>query len=873
MKKILAALLVAAAAALPAQIMNADFKDGLQGWRVDSPDTVETTLNSPQIRLTAIKETKNDGALVQRLKSWPKSEFIEFSAEAAGSKNGAGYLQVKTYCDGKEVKRYNSDPIGSEFQTYTCLISTAGVDRIDINLRIRLGESYQGSSVNFRNLKLQAAEPPRPPDSIKIAANFHNASYYYSAAAAPAEPAVSFRPVGAVEWQSAFQPDWMEKDKELRGSIVGLQENTEYEFRLQVKDQAPEIRKFRTWSSQVPIAKTIELTSSGKTIAIKENGQENGWVRYTAKPGTVLNADQSGPVLSIHKAAYVIFEGLTIKGGDQNAVDISHSKYVRFINCDISGWGEVGTQRYDKDGKFYVKDNPKAVNFNAGIRLMDSVGVVVERCRFHDPRTQTNPWFFSHPAGCTGIHVGKSPQTVVRWSDFIGSNEHRWNDAIEGWGNFKPHGGFDQDSDIYGNMFAYGNDDGIELDGEQKNVRLYDNWFEGFYCGISTVACLSGPSYCFRNLITRLGDEMYSGGRAFKSGDGAGMVHVFANTVCSNAGLTSVNPRSPLRAISRNNIFDVTHAAIYERENRPGNSFANDLWHSNSSEALQAVNVGPMINAKPQFANAAHGNYTLKPGTPGTQATVEAANFSTAGKDVGCNPDGANFPLRALAFGIDATRLDFASPEAKEQTITLTPTQNVAFEIMKNDVFNWFTVEPAKGDLRKGVPFKLTIKPVAGDFTKPGLYCGGFTIRQEDGFTRPVLVYAECDMDEVIHPEVAPAAVLKGDRTKTITKQQWDFELKEAGTYYVAFRMKEASGWAGIEISLDDFQESFSIRTSNYYWYPLSTNKSSTFTVKLKKFELPAGRHTLTIKANRPVNFDQAVITATPWRLFARHSR
>ena len=50
---------------------------------------------------------------------------------------------------------------------------------------------------------------------------------------------------------------------------------------------------------------------------------------------------------------------------------------------------------------------------------------------------------------------------------------YRWNDAIEGGGNFHVDGGFNRDADIYGNLMCFANDDAVEIDGGQTNVRVF----------------------------------------------------------------------------------------------------------------------------------------------------------------------------------------------------------------------------------------------------------------------------------------------------------------------------------------------------------------------------------------------------------------
>ncbi len=73
------------------------------------------------------------------------------------------------------------------------------------------------------------------------------------------------------------------------------------------------------------------------------------------------------------------------------------------------------------------------------------------------------------------------------------SETHWWNDAIESIANGEVSGGPYRDTDIYGNVLAFSNDDGTELDGGQISVRYWHNWIDRARCGISCVPNLSGP--------------------------------------------------------------------------------------------------------------------------------------------------------------------------------------------------------------------------------------------------------------------------------------------------------------------------------------------------------------------------------------------
>ena len=333
------------------------------------------------------------------------------------------------------------------------------------------------------------------------------------------------------EWVAWPDDEWRFRpvSKSYRASVRDLDEDTEYEVRLVDGNGAcVKAARFRTWSSEVPVAKTVVLTADGplpKTISDK--GTADGWIRYTAAPGTVLDfGDGDADALRLDGAQFVLLDGLTIRGTRGRRVfAMQNCRNVRIRNCDISRWGRTGTPRFDWAGRNYapgMSEKDYGINFDAAIEIgAGCFGVVVERCFIHDPRGRANSWRYSHPAGPEAVLLAKPVgSTVIRWNDFIGSDTHRFNDAVEGIGNFQPDGGFNRSADVYGNFMAFCNDDCIELDGGQRNVRCFGNRFEAALCGVSVQGCMVGPSYVYRNLFSGMCGEFGEWGQTVKTGGG-----------------------------------------------------------------------------------------------------------------------------------------------------------------------------------------------------------------------------------------------------------------------------------------------------------------------------------------------------------------
>ena len=264
-------------------------------------------------------------------------------------------------------------------------------------------------------------------------------------------------------WSAIAGEDFVHlpRTRDYRVSLRDLNEDTDYEVRLvDGSGRVVKTGQFRTWKSDVPVARTIELDAKGPfPKVISDVGSPGGWIRYTTKPGTVLDFGEGAEdCIEVTGAKYVLFDDLTIKGSfGRHVFNVRDSSYVRFRNCNISRWGRVGKPRFDMKGRLFdpaKEAKGYGINFDGAIEIgKGAFGVVVERCFIHDPRGRANSWYYSHPAGPEAVTVMRPKgSTVIRWNDFVGSDEHRFNDAVESGGNFSEDGGFNRDADVYGNF-------------------------------------------------------------------------------------------------------------------------------------------------------------------------------------------------------------------------------------------------------------------------------------------------------------------------------------------------------------------------------------------------------------------------------------
>lgn len=737
---------------------------------------------------------------------------------------------------------------------------------------------------------------------LEVVPSFNACSFYLKAPQAAAVR-VTYRQKGG-DWLEALQPPYFVEDGMFRGSIVDLDEDTSYEIRIAAdKGETLAQREFRTWQSDVPIARTVvldEATFPGK-LTIRDEGSPVGWIRYTARDGFVLRNDRAGPLLELTEAKYVILEGLTMRGGLQQAVSIVNCQHVRVVNCDIAGWGRIGTQRFDLDGKYYTEKG-RAINWDSAILVSKSLGTVVERCYIHDPVNTANPWYYSHPAGPQAVGIDKPTSTVIRYNDFIGSDLHRWNDAIEGTGNFHADGGFNRDADIYGNMMCFANDDALEIDGGQTNVRVFLNKFEGCLCGVSIQGCMSSPSYVFRNLLVNMGDENGVGGQTIKTSTYANgqsaVSFIFNNTCFGNSSDLSL-PHN-LRIVARNNIFAGRSAISGRRQSRQSECDYNLLSTGEDGDEEHG------IRGAPGFVNPAAGLFELTDTSPAIGRGAAIANFATAETsrvDMGAIPfdSGLILPVRPIPVFLDQHQLEFSREEssrATARTVSARVDGNgfaSKYSIAQNEVFDWFRVVPSSGTLESGQDVTFTVTLVPEEMRDRPIYRGAFLVRLASGYSRPVMVYAHTDVRAVVKPSgegafvhyieaespsgkqtlprvsdelASGGACAFVSRAKSTGVAEYPFTVPRAGKYFVLMRIRSDEPVAAhdsVRFALDDepLEEACLLSDTSWRWSLAAHNRQQRLS-RLQVFEMSAGQHLLKLAAQEPIYVDLIAVTDNP---------
>ena len=653
----------------------------------------------------------------------------------------------------------------------------------------------------------------------------------------PVKPAPGFWAwiMGAREepWRTCREFPHFNESGDYRGSILRLEEDTAYECRVAAGGRTLADGTFRTWASDVPVARTVVLDErTAFPVKVADKGSPDGWIRYTAKPGTVLDNRTAKEIsFIVDGAAYVLFDDMTLKGsGAGSVISIVNSHDIRVRNCDISRWGRVGTPRFDMLGRLHETDKPAkgyGINFDGAINIAQgSSCVTVERCFVHDPRSRANSWFYSHPAGPEAVMMRRPDHTtVIRWNDFIGSDVHRFNDAVESEGNFHEDGGFNRDADVYGNFMIFCNDDCIELDGGQQNVRCFDNRFESALCGVSIQGCMVSPVYLDNNGFYSMCEEFGGAGQTIKTGGGA-------------------HGDEARAYISRNLLWGAGMGIIWME----------------LLEARQTDNVfcGGQAICSPERS--------AKSVSTGDRFKVEMDEKSLP----------TDLPVRPLGFTLDRARFSGIRVEkgvaAPKAVIVKAKggAKDVGFRIAKCEVFDWFDVQPAEGTVPANGELTLTVTFRPERMNDRHDYRGAFVVRTPEGLSRPVSLYAETDFVPPYRAEKPGDFALYADGPKEgsfatfdrKTAKTFAFDVPKDGRYYFMIHSKDVGR---LSVAVDGEKPGVSKQQNKPYptWTMLTPGHS--FGDMCRFYDLKAGRHTVSIRNDSgSVKYDGLVLTDNP---------
>lgn len=445
---------------------------------------------------------------------------------------------------------------------------------------------------------------------------------------------VKFRQKGQRPWRDGLRlfADYETDQVGFRGSLVLLQPNTDYEIRLLYTDpeggSGEKNMTAKTWSETFPAGTITKVTSSAPFKAAF--GTPGAYRVYDGDANkTLIDANEADFCIDLKGASYVIIRNLKLTKSNKHAINIKNAHHIIIEDCEIFEWGKPG---------YYCEGTGGIRRRDGAVYVATSRQIVIQHNTIHDPRANTCDWRTAHPNGPRGIFFDNNvEQTVFRYNRISGSPDHYYDDVITG-----DTDGCGSDIDIYGNEVSHAWDDGIEIEGRNKNIRVWNNVIRQVFQGLASDNnkwTYYGPVYIWRNVFTDLHARPAtpggpSTGRGFKleNSTGKGSMYIFNNTLLGTSehlkpvGAISNGPQFNLVAL--NNIFDTEKGQIHDKVDACSFFNHNGYAVSRLNTVKSDWETKGLFNAGFTYDHPAGWNYYLKPNSKGKDAGVKINNFA-----------------------------------------------------------------------------------------------------------------------------------------------------------------------------------------------------------------------------------------------------
>ena len=369
---------------------------------------------------------------------------------------------------------------------------------------------------------------------------------------------VAYRKAGEADWRKALDlfrvdPKGMRKAVQppdgqflFAGSVFGLDEGTEYELKLSLKDpdggDAEQVHVMKTWAEpklpeggQRIEVKPGELEAAfakakpGDILALRKgvykgtfrppNGEEGKPVALVGEDGAVFDGDGKSNCIGAPGSHDIMLVGLAFRNAKW-ALNFNASSYITVRRCLITDcdYGFVSQTNGDRQTRIYIAD-----------------------CTMRGPCTWPRSKNIEDPRGIQISGQGH----VVCYNRISG-----YADGVDTFSTYPC-----SSIDFYGNDISECTDDGVEMDYSEHNTRCFDNRLTNCFQGISTQPTWGGPVYIFRNALYNLGME------TFKMHNSPSGCLFFHNTsVKAGMPLVLYTGQPVTNFVMRNNLFIGTEA-------------------------------------------------------------------------------------------------------------------------------------------------------------------------------------------------------------------------------------------------------------------------------------------------------------------------
>ncbi len=474
--------------------------------------------------------------------------FLLCSDSESFSRNFVGLMDdVRIYSKALSVSEISNNYTNKEQPVTTGLVSWWKFDGNTGDFMNNNNGQIVGSAI-WANLDEPAAPPPPPEEGDAILAGdllmdtptIHCLGFRWFITGddnGNGKVEVSFRKKGEEGWRDALPMLRVNREVVYRnvrkflcgnlfgGSILNLEENTEYEVKFQLYD---------------PDGGQEERIMTGKTKSTPkwfDTGQ-TGHVYPPDFTGTKTEPNFSslaeaakiakpGDVVLLHKGIYPGPFSFSVSGLEDKPIVFCAAGDGEVI---IDGQNTTGSVIEANNGKNYLFfENLTIRNGKYGITAHSSNSLVVRNCKIEDVNfgiltstLDTSNWYIANNI-LTGRYSNWYPRYPNNYNDeginIIGTGHIICYNRISKFGDGICTSDMDQLGfvsqpglatmpypsqtaiDIYDNFISESMDDGIETDFVMHNVRVWGNRIMNCNVGLSAQPCLGGPIYWWRNLI------------------------------------------------------------------------------------------------------------------------------------------------------------------------------------------------------------------------------------------------------------------------------------------------------------------------------------------------------------------------------------
>ena len=264
-----------------------------------SKDRISVSRKKESVSVRVVAYHEWDGQAT--LKSFPleADREYEFSCRVVSPAIKSFYIQAFLIKGNRRI-RIESEENSRLDERIVLRFNSLDFEKIEISLRNRCLEECVGGTFTVSDFFFGVVQKQTAvlPERLEVVPQFNSAGIYLnnniSSDPEKFRARLFFRRDGEAVFVPALPVSYDFNRKAMRASLVGLEENTGYTFKLEVDDSGKKrtfTGNFRTRSSNFPVAETIVLD---KIPAEFKSGTSGGYIRYTSRPGVVLDGGNIG---------------------------------------------------------------------------------------------------------------------------------------------------------------------------------------------------------------------------------------------------------------------------------------------------------------------------------------------------------------------------------------------------------------------------------------------------------------------------------------------------------------------------------------------------------------------------------------------------